>query len=290
MLPTTFRGDNMSTIMDGEALSLKIQDEMKQQLKSCMIRPSVAVIQVGDDPASNSYIKRKEKACNAVGVYFRHYKFDADTPELTIINKIKELNNDDYVNGILVQLPLPERYNEKRIANSISNSKDVDGLTDINTGRMINGRKTLVPCTPLGVMRILEEYEIPIEGKHVVIVGRGKLVGKPLATLMLAKDATVTVCHSKTVDLKSITKQADILVAAVGSPKMITEDMVKDDAVVIDVGVNRVDGKLCGDVDFEKVSKKASYITPVPKGVGPMTVAMLLENIVTCYNNKPIAK
>ncbi len=280
----------MSIIMDGEALSLKIQEEMKQQLKSCMIRPSVAVIQVGDDAASNSYIKRKEKACNSVGVYFRHYKFDDDTPELTIINKIKELNNDDYVNGILVQLPLPERYNEKRITNSISNSKDVDGLTDINTGRMINGRKTLVPCTPLGVMRILEEYSIPIEGKHVVIVGRGKLVGKPLSTLMLAKDATVTICHSKTADLKSITKQADILVCAVGSPNMITADMVKDEAVVIDVGVNRVDGKLCGDVDFESVSKKASYITPVPKGVGPMTVAMLLENIVTCYNNKPTTK
>ena len=280
----------MSIIMDGEALSLKMQDEMKQQLKSCMIRPSVAVIQVGDDPASNSYIKRKEKACNAVGVYFRHYKFDADTPELSIINKIKELNNDDYVNGILVQLPLQERYNEKRIANSISNSKDVDGLTDINTGRMINGRKTLVPCTPLGVMRILEEYEIELVGKHVVIVGRGKLVGKPLATLMLAADATVTVCHSKTTNLAEITKQADVLVCAVGSPKMITADMVREGAVVIDVGVNRVDGKLCGDVDFDKVSKKASYITPVPKGVGPMTVAMLLENIVTCYNNKQVAK
>ena len=280
----------MSIIMDGEALSLKMQDEMKQQLKSCMIRPSVAVIQVGDDPASNSYIKRKEKACNAVGVYFRHYKFDADTPELSIINKIKELNNDDYVNGILVQLPLPERYNEKRIANSISNSKDVDGLTDINTGRMINGRKTLVPCTPLGVMRILEEYEIELVGKHVVIVGRGKLVGKPLATLMLAADATVTVCHSKTTNLAEITKQADVLVCAVGSPKMITADMVREGAVVIDVGVNRVDGKLCGDVDFDKVSKKASYITPVPKGVVPMTVAILLENIVTCYNNKPVAK
>ncbi len=276
--------------MDGEALSLKIQEEIKQKLKNCMIRPSVAVIQVGSDPASDSYIKRKEKACSAVGVYFRHFKFEDDTPELTIINKIKELNNDEYVNGILVQLPIPERYNEKRILNSISNSKDVDGLTDINTGRMINGRKTLVPCTPLGVMRILKEYEIPLEGKRVVIVGRSKLVGKPLFQLMLAADATVTVCHSHTVDLPSITKEADILICAAGVPKMITEDMVKKDAVVIDVGINRVDGKLCGDVDFDKVSKKASYITPVPKGVGPMTVAMLLENIVTCYENKPVTK
>ncbi len=280
----------MSIVMDGEALSLKIQEELKLRLKNCMIRPSVAVIQVGNDPASDSYIKRKEKACNSVGIYFRHYKFDEDTPELTIINKIKELNNDEYVNGILVQLPLPARYNEKRILNSISNSKDVDGLTDINTGRMINGRKTLVPCTPLGVMRILKEYEIPLEGKHVVIVGRSKLVGRPLSTLMLAENATVTICHSKTVDLKSFTTQADVLVCAVGIPKLITEDMVKEGAVVIDVGINRVDNKLCGDVDFEKVSKKASHITPVPKGMGPMTVAMLLENIVTCYENKPATK
>ncbi len=280
----------MSTIMDGETLSLKIQDEMKHKLKNCMIRPSVAVLQVGSDAASDSYIKRKEKACNSVGVYFRHYKFEEDTPELTIINKIKELNNDEYVNGILVQLPLPARYNEKRILNSISNSKDVDGLTDINTGRMINGRKTLVPCTPLGIMRILKEYEIPIEGKHVVIVGRSKLVGRPLMSLMLAENATVTICHSHTEDLKSYTKQADILVCAVGSPKMITADMVKEGAVVVDVGINRVDDKICGDVDFEKVSKKASYITPVPKGIGPMTVAMLLENIITCYENKPVQK
>ena len=264
----------MSTIMDGETLSLKIQDEMKHKLKNCMIRPSVAVLQVGSDAASDSYIKRKEKACNSVGVYFRHYKFEEDTPELTIINKIKE----------------PARYNEKRILNSISNSKDVDGLTDINTGRMINGRKTLVPCTPLGIMRILKEYEIPIEGKHVVIVGRSKLVGRPLMSLMLAENATVTICHSHTEDLKSYTKQADILVCAVGSPKMITADMVKEGAVVVDVGINRVDDKICGDVDFEKVSKKASYITPVPKGIGPMTVAMLLENIITCYENKPVQK
>lgn len=276
--------------MDGESLSLKIQEELKANLKNCMIRPSVAVLQVGNDPASDSYIKRKEKACNSVGVYFRHYKFDEDTPELTIINKIKELNNDEYVNGILVQLPLPTRYNEKRILNSISNSKDVDGLTDINTGRMINGRKTLVPCTPAGVMRILEEYEIPLEGKHVVIVGRSKLVGRPLFSLMLAKDATVSMCHSKTVNLKEITKQADILVCAVGKEKTITADMVKEGAVVIDIGINRVDGKLCGDVDFDEVSKVASYITPVPKGIGPMTVAMLLENIITCYNNKPSVK
>lgn len=280
----------MSKLLDGETLSLKIQEDIKAQIKSCMIRPSVAVIQVGDDAASNSYIKRKEAACNNVGVYFRHYKFDENTPELTVINKIKELNNDEYVNGVLVQLPIPERYNEKRIINSISNSKDVDGLTDINVGRMINGKKTLIPCTPLGIMRMLEEYEVDLTGKHVVIVGRGKLVGKPLAPLMIAADATVTVCHSKTVNLKEMTRQADVLIVACGVPKLITEDMVKKDAIVIDAGVNRVDGKLCGDVDFDNVSKKVSLITPVPKGVGPMTVCMLLENIITCYNNKSTTK
>ena len=276
--------------MDGEALSLKIQEGIKKEIKTCMIRPSVAVIQVGDNSASNSYITRKENACNNVGVYFRLYKFDEGTPELTIINKIKELNNDEYVNGILVQLPLPEQYNEKRIINSIINSKDIDGLTDINVGRMINGKKTLVPCTPLGIMRLLEEYEVDLSGKNVVIVGRGKLVGRPLITLMLAKDATVTVCHSKTIDLSKITKQADVLVVACGVPKLITADMVKDDVIVIDAGTNRVDGKLCGDVDFDEVRKKASLITPVPKGVGPMTVAMLLQNIITCYNNKNTQK
>ena len=276
--------------MDGEALSLKIQEGIKKEIKTCMIRPSVAVIQVGDNPASNSYIKRKENACNNVGVYFRLYKFDEGTPELTIINKIKELNNDEYVNGILVQLPLPEQYNEKRIINSIINSKDIDGLTDINVGRMINGKKTLVPCTPLGIMRLLEEYEVDLAGKNVVIIGRGKLVGRPLITLMLAKDATVTVCHSKTTNLAEMTKQADVLVVACGVPNLITADMVKDDVVVIDAGTNRVDGKLCGDVDFAGVSKKASLITPVPKGVGPMTVAMLLQNIITCYNNKNAPK
>lgn len=280
----------MDKIIDGEALSLQIQDNIKKEIKSCMIRPSVAVIQIGDNPASNSYIKRKETACNNVGVYFRLYKFDEGTPELTIINKIKELNNDEYVNGILVQLPLPEQYNEKRIVNSIINSKDIDGLTDINVGRMINGKKTLVPCTPLGIMKMLEEYNVELAGKNVVIVGRGKLVGRPLITLMLAKDATVTVCHSKTTNLAEMTKLADVLVVACGVPKLITADMVKDDVVVIDAGINRVDGKLCGDVDFDEVSKKATLITPVPKGVGPMTVAMLLQNIITCYNSKNTTK
>lgn len=276
----------MDNIMDGKKLSLEIQDELKHSIKYEMIKPSVAVIQVGNDQASTTYIKNKEKACNNIGIYFRYFKFEDGTPELTIVNKIKELNNDDYVNGIIVQLPLPERYNEKRLVNQIINSKDIDGLTDINIGRLLNGKKTLVPCTPLGIMELLKKYEVELKGKHVVIVGKGKLTGKPLTYLMLNEGATVTVCHSKTVNLAKYTKDADILISATGINNLITEDMVKDGVVVVDVGINYDTGKISGDVDFDKVSKKASLITPVPGGVGPMTIAMLLKNIVTCYYNK----
>ena len=276
----------MDNIMDGKKISLEIQDELKHTIKYEMIKPSVAVIQVGNDQASTTYIKNKEKACNNIGIYFRYFKFEDGTPELTIINKIKELNNDDYVNGIIVQLPLPERYNEKRLVNQIINSKDIDGLTDINIGRLLNGKKTLVPCTPLGVMELLKRYEVELKGKHVVIVGKGKLTGKPLIYLMLNEGATVTVCHSKTVDLSKYTRDADVLISATGINKLITADMVKDGVVVVDVGINYEEGKIKGDVDFASVSKKASLITPVPGGVGPMTIAMLLKNIVTCYYNK----
>lgn len=276
----------MANILNGKELATNIQAEIKQEVKACMIRPSLAVIQIGEDSSSDIYVKNKEKVCSEVGIYFRHFKFEEGTPELTIINKIKELNNDEYVNGIIVQLPIPERYNEKRIVNTIINSKDVDGLTDINTGRLINGKKTLVPCTPLGILNMLKHYEIEIAGKDVVIVGRSKLVGKPLSSLLLNEDATVTVCHKQTKDLKEKTKQADILIVAAGSPNLIKADMVKDGAVVVDVGINRVDNKVKGDVDYDAVAKKASYITPVPGGVGPMTIATLLTNVMTCYKNK----
>ncbi len=275
-----------ATIIDGKELSAKVLDEAKTEIKGCMIRPSIAVIQVGDNPASNSYIANKEKVCSSVGIYFRLFKFEDGTPELSIINKIKELNNDEYVNGIMVQLPLPVQYNEKRLLNTISNAKDVDGLTDINVGRFVNGKKSLIPCTALGVMRMLDEEGIEVSGKDVVIVGRSKLVGRPLATLMLNRDATVTNCHHLTKDLAEHTKRADILVVAAGVPNLITADMVKKGAVVIDVGINRVNDALCGDVDTAEVAKKASYISPVPGGVGPMTVAMLVENVLTCYNAK----
>ena len=273
-------------ILNGKEYAQELRNDIKTEIKGCMIRPSLAVIQIGDDDASNVYIKNKEKACSEVGIYFRLYKFDQDTPELSIINKIKELNNDEYVNGIIVQLPIPEKYNEKRILNTIINSKDVDGLTDINTGRLVNGKKTLVPCTPLGIMNLLKKYEIEIEGKNVCIIGRSKLVGRPLASLMLAENATVTICHSKTNNLEEFTKNADIVIVAAGVPNLLTGDMVKKGAVVVDVGINRVDDKLCGDVKYADVSKKASYITPVPGGVGPMTIASLLSNVMMCYNNK----
>ena len=273
-------------LLNGKELALELQTEIKTEIKGCMIRPSLAVIQIGDNDASNIYIKNKEKACQEVGIYFRLFKFEEDTPELSIINKIKELNNDEYVNGIIVQLPIPERYNEKRILNTIINSKDVDGLTDINTGRLVNGKKTLVPCTPLGIMTMLKKYEIEIEGKNVVIIGRSKLVGRPLASLMLNENATVTICHSKTNNLEEYTKNADIIIVAAGVANLLTGDMVKKGVVVVDVGINRVDGKLCGDVKFSEVSKKAAYISPVPGGVGPMTIASLLSNVMTCYNNK----
>ena len=276
----------MSNIMSGKELSLQIEEEIKQSIKGCIIRPSVAVIEVGDNPESEIYVKAKEDACNRVGMYFRHYKYEDNTPELTIINKIKELNNDDYVNGIIVHLPLPDRYNEKRLINAIINSKDIDGLTDINVGRAISGRKTIMPCSVLAIMTLLENNNVELEGKEVVIVGKGKLVGRPLINTMLNAGATVTVCHSKTENLKKHTSQADILISAAGVKDLITADMVKDGAVVIDVGCTVKDGKTYGDVDFDKVSKKASLITPAIGGVGPLTVAMFLKNILISYNSK----
>ena len=276
----------MEKVIDGRKLSEEIRAELRQSIKFEMIKPSIAVIQVGDNEASNSYIKAKEKACDEVGLYFRHLKYELGTSELTIINKIKELNNDEYVNGIIVQLPLPEGYNEKRLINTIINSKDIDGLTDINTGRLISGRKTLVPCTALAVIEMLKRSNVEIESKHVVLVGRGKLTCKPLIQLFLNENATVTVCHSKTVELEKYTRDADILVSATGINNIITADMVKEGAVVIDVGVNYDTGKISGDVDFDNVINIASLITKTPGGVGPMTVTMLIKNAIYCYQNK----
>ena len=273
-------------LMEGKDLSLRIENELKQDIKGCIIRPSVAVIQVGDDERSNIYVKLKEEACNRVGIYFRHYKYEEDTPELTIINKIKELNNDDYVNGIMIQMPLPAKYNEKRLINTILNSKDIDGLTDINTGRLINGRKSLIPCTSEAIIELLKEYNVELQNKEVTLIGKGKLVGRQLIYLLLNEGATVTVCHSRSLDIKKHTLASDIVISAAGCKNLVTDDMIKTGTVVVDVGCTFEDGKIYGDVDFDKVSKKASFITPKVGGVGPVTVAMFLKNVLFCFNNK----
>ena len=273
----------MDNIIDGKKIRDEILDELKKEVKSYMIKPCLAVIQVGDDEASNTYIKAKQNACKNIGIYFKHIKFDSDAREIEVINKIIELNNDEYVHGILIQLPLPSKFNPDKLINYIARNKDVDGLTDINLGKLFNNKSGMISCTPQGIMELLERENIEISGKNVVIVGRSNLVGKPLLGLMLNKDATVTICHSKTVNLKEHTKNADILIVAVGKKHFITENMVKKDAVVIDVGINKVDGKLYGDVDFLNVKNKVKKITPVPGGVGPMTVAMLMNNVVSAY-------
>ena len=272
-------------ILDGKELSKEIRDELKLKIKKYVIKPCLAVIQIGDDEASSIYIKSKAKACEEVGMYFKHIKFSENTLEREVVNKILELNNDEYVDGILIQLPLPEKFEESKYVNLIAKNKDVDGLTDTNVGKVCKGIPNLVPCTPLGIMTLLKENNVEIDGKHAVVVGRSNLVGKPIAMMLLNANATVTMCHSKTVDLKKYTKDADILISATGIKHLITEDMVKDKAVVVDVGIIREE-RLYGDVDFEKVSKKASFITPVPGGVGPMTVAMLLSNVNKNYELK----
>ena len=273
----------MSKIIDGKKIRNEILDELKKQVKQYMIKPCLAVIQICDDEASNTYIKSKEKACNEIGIYFKHIKFSETTKEIEVINKILELNNDEYVHGILLQLPLPSGFNQDKLINYIARNKDVDGLTDINIGKIFNNKPGLVSCTPQGIMKLLECENVDVAGKNVTIVGRSNLVGKPLLGLMLNKDATVTICHSKTENLKKHTKNADILVVAVGKKHFITEDMVKEDAIVIDVGINRENGKLYGDVDYDKVKAKVKKITPVPGGVGPMTVAMLMSNVIASY-------
>lgn len=283
-----FSGDDyMETIvMNGIDIAKEIENEIKQETKGCIIRPSVAVIEIGDNPDSEKYMKLREDACNRVGIYFRYYKFEDNTPELTIINKIKELNNDDYVNGVTIQLPLPEKYNEKRLLNTIMNSKDIDGLTDINIGRLISGRKTIIPCGVLGIMELFKRHEIDVYSKHVVIIGNSKLITRPLINMMINEGATVTVCNSNTKNLKKHTKEADIIISAMGSENLITSDMVKDEVIIIDCGCISESGEMVGDVDYKSLSKKASFIAPPVGGVGPLVTAMFLKNTLLCYNNK----
>ena len=282
------------TLLDGTKVKKELLNELKNKIDTKNIKPSLAVIQIGNDSASNIYIKNKEKkpisyyidhgrGINNVGCKFEHIKFKEDCTEKEILDKIDELNNNNDVDGILVQMPIPKHLNEKTIQNRIISTKDVDGLTNTNAGLLFHNEECLIPCTPLGIIELLNNYEIDVVGRHVVIVGKSNLVGKPLSILLLNKGATVTICHSKTKNLDEITASADILISAVGKVNLITEDMIKENAIVIDVGINRIEDKIVGDVDFINVSKKASYITPVPGGVGQMTVIALYQNLYKAY-------
>lgn len=275
------------TIIDGKAVSAAVKDEVKnevEQLKKSGSVPCLAVVLVGNDPASKVYVGNKKKACEYCGIKSLEYLLDENTTEEELLSLINVLNNDSAVNGILVQLPLPKHINEEHIINSIVPSKDVDAFHPVNVGKIMIGNPDFLPCTPAGVMEMLKKHNIETCGKDCVIIGRSNIVGKPMAMLMLAANATVTVCHSKTANIKEKCKNADIIIAAVGKAGFVTADMVKDGAVVIDVGINRnSEGKLCGDVDFESVSQKASYITPVPGGVGPMTIATLMKNTLAAF-------
>lgn len=270
-------------IIDGKALAKSIREELKNEvneLKQNGIIPKLDVILVGENPASEVYVRNKAKACEDIGVDFELHRMGKETTTEDLLGLIDRLNEDESVNGILLQHPCDADVDELKAFERINPLKDVDGFNPMNVGRLNIGEECLVSCTPYGVLRMLKSENIDIAGKNVVIVGRSNIVGKPMAALMLKENATVTICHSKTKELKNFTKLADILIVAIGKAKFVTADMVKDDAVVIDVGMNRVDGKLCGDVDFEGIKDKTSYITPVPGGVGPMTIAMLMENLV----------
>lgn len=270
--------------INGREVAKNWKDEITKRVSELTVQPHLAVVLVGDNPASQVYVRNKEKACAQTGIRSTVIRLKEDCTQVELENVVRSLNTDDSVHGILVQLPLPTHINEADILALINPEKDVDGFHAMNSGRLMNGQKGFIPCTPLGIMRLLEAYKIPLEGKHAVIVGRSNIVGKPMAMLLLAQNATVTICHSKTRNLAEFTRQADILVAAVGKANFITPEMVKARAVVIDVGINRVNGQIIGDVDA-RVNEIASYITPVPGGVGQMTIAMLLSNTVDAAQN-----
>ena len=285
----------MAKIIDGKAVSQFVKDEVKKEVSALGekgVSVGLAVIIVGNDPASRTYVNNKKKACEATGIISEEYALPEDTTMDELLALIKELNAKKSINGILCQLPLPKHLDEKAVIENIDPIKDVDAFHAVNTGHIMIGDYSFLPCTPAGIMEMLKYYNIEIEGKECVVIGRSNIVGKPMAMLLLQKNGTVTICHSRTKNLKEVTSRADILVAAGGIPYFVTADMVKDGAVVIDVGMDRnKEGKLCGDVDFAEVEKKASYITPVPGGVGPMTIATLMKNTVTAakiQNNIPL--
>jgi len=275
----------MAKIISGKEVSAKVKNEVKEktlELKNKGIEVGLAVVIVGDDPASRVYVNNKKKACEEVGFTSYEYALPAETTEAELLALVDKLNKDDKVNGILVQLPVPKHINETAVINAISPDKDVDAFHPVNVGKIMIGDYAFLPCTPAGVMELIDSTGVEIAGKSCVVIGRSNIVGKPMSMLLLHRSGTVTICHSKTKNLKEICANADILVAAVGRPNFVTGDMIKEGAVVIDVGINRLEnGKLCGDVNYEEAEKKAAFITPVPGGVGPMTIAMLMKNTLT---------
>lgn len=280
----------MTTVINGAILSKEIRAHLHDEVLECANKfgraPHLVVILVGENPASISYVTGKEKACREVGIQSTIIRLKEEISEDDLLKQIDELNNDDLVDGILVQLPLPRHIDEKKVIEAISVSKDVDGFHPINVAKLHLGEKCLLPCTPKGIMTMLKSINMDLQGKNCCVIGRSNIVGKPVASLLVSSNATVTICHSKTVDLKNVTNKADILIVAIGKPKMITKEFVKPGAIVIDVGVNRVDGHLCGDVDYDDCFDTCSAITPVPKGVGPMTITSLMENTLEIFLNK----
>ncbi len=274
-------------VIDGKKIAAEIREEVRRQVQDLQVKtgrvPGLAAVLVGDDPASATYVRTKTKACQEAGIASRQLTPPGDISQSDLLRIIQELNRDPAIHGILVQLPLPKHLDERAILEAVDPQKDVDGFTFANIGRLVENQPQFVPCTPAGIIEILEREGIEIKGKHAVVVGRSEIVGKPVAFLLLHRHATVTICHSRTADLSAETRRADILVAAVGRPRLITGAMLKPGAVVIDVGINRVEGKLVGDVDFESAAQVASAITPVPGGVGPMTVALLLRNTLLAF-------
>ena len=273
-------------LIDGKKIQLEMIEELNKEVSSLKSIPRLVIIQVGDFGPSNKYVAQKKTVGEKVGIEVEHLHFEETAKEEDVLNKIDELNKNDSVNGIMIQLPLPKGFDEEKITNRVSSYKDVDGLTTENIGRLFDGKNAFTPCTALGVMELFKRYNIDLKGKHAVILGRSKLVGKPLIACLLNENATVTVCHSKTENLDKITKKADILIVAIGKKYYVNKDMIKRGTVVIDVGINVEEGKIYGDVNFDDVSKKASYITPVPNGVGRMTVISLMKNVIKAYNEQ----
>ncbi len=275
------------TIIDGSEVAKEIRIRVKKETKTLVeqyhVTPHLTVILIGNNPASESYVGGKERACEKTGIKSSVIRLEDTVSEQVVLDNIDKLNKDDSVHGILLQLPIPNHLNSAKIIDAISPEKDVDGFTSENVALLANGRPSLIPCTPKGIISLLDYYHIEIEGKQCTVLGRSQIVGKPIANLLLQRNGTVTICHSKTKNLQKVTSEADILVVAIGRPKMVDVSFVKENATIIDVGISKVEGLICGDVDFESVATKAAFLTPVPKGVGPMTIASLLENTLISY-------